>query len=124
MTIQRTLGQTGEAIARQYLQQHGYVILETNWRLGKNEADIIAYHEGVVVFVEVKTRSNHDYGYPEEFVNHAKQRAYIRMANYYMMKRLPDEEARFDIIAIETDGKRTILNHIENAFSAVGQRLR
>ena len=109
----------GEQLAREYLIKNGYAILETNWRRGKNEADIIAYMEGVIVFVEVKTRSSVEHGQPEEFVDRYKQRAYIHLANSYVIEQQRDEEVRFDIIAIEMAGTEIKINHIENAFCAV-----
>lgn len=117
-------GSQGEALAQQYMVSQGYAILATNWKLGKLEADIIAYKEGLVVFVEVKTRSSLDYGDPEEFVSRAKQRGYIRMANAYMIQNDREEEVRFDIISIEMTPSSYRLDHIPDAFSAIGQHLR
>ena len=106
-------------MARKHLQENGYAILETNWRLGKMEADIIAYQEGLVVFVEVKSRTSLSHGSPESFVNIAKQRAYIKMADAYVRRRNRNEEVRFDIIAVEMNSTGYKLDHIENAFNAV-----
>ena len=114
-------GEWGEQIARQYLEKQDYGILETNYRYGKAEADIIAYDDGMIVFVEVKTRSNTDYGEPEDFVDRTKQRAYIRLANQYLIEKNRIEEARFDIIAIHIDNDGYHINHLKDAFSAVGQ---
>lgn len=117
-------GKVGEELARQFLVENGYAILETNWRLGKLEADIIAYKEGVVVFVEVKTRSSLDYGEPVEFVSRSKQRGYVKMANVYMSVRDRDEEARFDIIGVDTTGGGYRINHFPDAFRALDLFLR
>lgn len=117
-------GNLGETLAQQYLREQGYAIVKTNWRKGKHEVDIIAYKEGLYVFVEVKTRSNIDYGLPEDFVTKEKQRAYVQMANAYMVAQQCEEEVRFDIISVEIHGSSYHINHIENAFSAVGLFLR
>ena len=74
-------GMQGEALARRHLEEQGFAIMETNWRRGKYEVDIIAYKEGLIVFAEVKTRNSTDYGNPEEFVDRKKQKAYIRLAD-------------------------------------------
>lgn len=116
-------GRNGEDIAANYLQEQGFAILERNWKMGKNEVDIIAYKEGLIVFAEVKTRSNLEFGDPEEFVGREKQRYYVRLANAYVIKNEREEEVRFDIIAIEMTESSYRVNHIENAFSAVGQYL-
>lgn len=117
-----SIGAYGELMACQYLREHNYAILETNWRKGRHEADIIAYIEGVLVFVEVKTRADRQYGDPQSFVDRTKQRSYIFLANAYVMETGRDEEVRFDIIAITVNENGTDIEHIPNAFSAVGQR--
>lgn len=116
-------GKTGELLARRHLEEHGYAILKTNWKLGKYEVDIIAYKEGLIVFVEVKTRSHLDHGNPEDFVDRTKQRAYIRMANKYVIDNRRPEEVRFDIIAVDLSSTGSRITHIKDAFSPVGQYL-
>lgn len=112
-------GNEGERLAQRHLLEHGYAILETNWHLGKNEVDIIAYKEGIIVFVEVKTRTSATFGNPQDFVTKEKQRAYIKMADHYILNNNRTEEARFDIIAIVWTDKGYNLEHIESAFSAM-----
>ncbi len=112
-------GKDGEVMARRYLEQNDYEILETNWRLGHLEADIIAYHDHKIVFVEVKTRSHTDYGDPEDFVDRKKQKAYIKIANAYILQHDRDEEARFDIIAISFQDGTPIIRHLVNAFTTI-----
>lgn len=118
MASHNDIGKMGEHLAQQYLRDHGYAILETNWRMGKLEADIIAYKEGLVVFVEVKTRSSSLFGEPESFVDYKKQRAYVKMANAYVRMRRRSEEVRCDVIAITLHSSGYSINHIEQAFSA------
>ena len=120
MSQHNDLGKAGEALAQQHLIQEGYAILATNWRVGKLEADIIAYKEGLLVFVEVKTRSSVDHGAPEEFVDQAKCRAYVKLANRYVIQNHREEEVRFDIIAIQVSPTGYQLNHIPDAYTAVG----
>ena len=113
-------GNWGEALARQCLEEKGFAILETNWRKGKLEVDIIAYKEGLIVFAEVKTRSETGHGNPEDFVTLKKQRAYVRLADSYVIDHHREEEVRFDIISIEKEGDGYRITHLEDAFSAVG----
>ena len=77
MAKHNNIGKDGETIARRYLEQKDYLILETNWRKGHLEADIIAYKDNQIIFVEVKTRSTDIFGAPEEFVDLKKQKAYM-----------------------------------------------
>ncbi len=110
------IGQSGESLASTHLTSLGFRILETNWRHGHDEVDIIAENEGFIVFVEVKTRKNNNYGSPEEFVTKQKQRFMIRAANAYMIKKEIDKEARFDIVAVTLNGNQNDVMHITDAF--------
>ncbi len=120
MAKHNELGKDGEVIARRYLEQQDYEILETNWRLGHLEADIIAYHNHHIVFVEVKTRTSDAYGSPEEFVDRNKRRAYIRLANAYMLQNNRVEEARFDIVSVLFKDGKAEVDHMVNAYTTVG----
>lgn len=120
MTTTKQKGNYGEDIAIKHLTEEGFVELVRNWRLGKHEVDIIAYREGLLVFVEVKTRTSTDFGTPEEAVDINKRRAYVRMANAYVLQEHREEEVRFDIIAVNITSTGYTVNHIENAFDAIG----
>ena len=120
MAKHNDLGKIGETLAREYLEQQGYLILETNWRIGKLEADIIAYKDNLIVFVEVKTRTCEEYGEPEDFVGNQKRRSYIKLANAYVLKNNRTEEARFDIISIVINGQESQIKHLVNAYTTVG----
>ena len=113
------LGKAGEAIAVALLESKGYRILERNWRLGKEEIDIIARDGNFVVIVEVKTRTSNVFAEPETAVTKSKQRILVRTANAYVNYRRQYGEVRFDIITIiiPPEGE-TITNHIVDAFYA------
>ncbi len=110
------LGKNGEAIASEYLRNKGYRIMETNWRKGPLEIDIIALKDQTMVVVEVKTRSTSFFGEPEEFVTRAKQKNLVKAADAYIMMHNLDVEARFDIISILFKGEQYKVHHIEDAF--------
>lgn len=112
-------GKEGELYARRHLEENGYLILETNWRLGHLEADIIAYKDNLIIFVEVKTRSTDSFGSPEEFVDYKKRKAYIHLANAYILQNKRTEEARFDIISVLYKNGQPTINHIQNAFTTI-----
>ena len=67
-------GSTGENLAQEYLKNKNYTILFTNWRHKRSEIDIIAQDGKVIVFVEVKTRTNLSFGNPEDFVDANKMK--------------------------------------------------
>lgn len=81
------LGNLGEDIAANYLRQQGYYILNRNWNLHKGcELDIVARKDGVLYFVEVKTRRYGDMDgvySPFNAINYFKKRHLRRAANYY-----------------------------------------
>ncbi|WP_207422033.1 YraN family protein [Desertivirga brevis] len=117
MAAHNELGTKGEALARTYLEDKGYRILEKNWVYARAEVDLIAYYDKRIIFVEVKARTSVGYGQPEEFVGDAKQRNLKRAAEQYIFWRNFNGEIRFDIIAIvfNKQGGYTI-RHIEDAF--------
>lgn len=104
-----------EKIAKSYLLQRNYKILEENFICRLGEIDVIASKNNILHFIEVKGRLNTDYGYPREAVNKQKQRRIISAAKYYfMLKKRDDFICQFDVIEIIADNKE--INYIENAF--------
>jgi putative endonuclease len=108
-------GFNGEDLAVEHLHQQGYRIVQRNLRMGKAEIDVIARKDGLLVFVEVKTRTNDSFGYPEEFVNRRKQRLILNAADTYIQKIGWQDDIRFDIIAITLSSPPDLF-HIEDAF--------
>jgi putative endonuclease len=116
MAEHNELGKSGEQIAVDHLKKKGYKILETNWRSGKFEIDIIAQGKDQVVVAEVKTRTSNYMMEPEAAVTKEKQRTLIKAANIYVQRYNIELEVRFDIISIVISGKEYRINHIEDAF--------
>lgn len=110
----RRIGAEAEQQIRKYLSEHGYTILEMNYRCRQGEVDIIARHGQYYVFIEVKYRSSDRYGMPEEAVGPGKQRRISRAALYYLYSHRLSESTpvRFDVAAIY--GKQ--IRYIPNAF--------
>lgn len=115
----KDIGDFGEDCAYNYLKEKGYQILERNHLSKKGEVDIIAKDDDTVVFVEVKTRKNSNYGFPCEYVDYKKQQRIINCAKLYTIDSV-DLSIRFDVIEVYyTKAENLILdkiNHIENAF--------
>lgn len=117
MAQHNNLGKQGEELARNYLSNHGYQILTQNWFYGKTEIDIIAYYRQMIIFVEVKSRSSTNFGFPEDFVDTAKQKRMVEAAYGYLSLIRHDGELRFDIISVLFDHrKKHSVKHIEDAF--------
>ena len=116
MTPQQVIGRKGEELAQSHLRDQGYVIKETNWSFSHAEIDIIAEKEGVLIFVEVKTKTYTYYGEPEESVDAKKERLICDAAASYMVKNNYEWEFSFDIISILLTRDSHELKHFEDAF--------
>ncbi|MGY3213284.1 YraN family protein [Mucilaginibacter sp. HD30] len=117
MASHNDLGRKGELMAKLYLEQQGYEIMDENWCHGKAEIDLIAYKDKVIIFTEVKTRTGNGFGEPEDFVDNRKQRLLADAADEYIYLMNHQGEVRFDIIAILFKNEENYkLNHIEDAF--------
>ena len=116
MQNKRVIGSNYEKIAGQYLEQQGYQIIEYNFHSRYGEIDIIAKHQGYLVFVEVKYRENDKSGHPLEAVSVSKQRTISKCAFYYLQKhKMQEESVRFDVVGILGDK----IQVIQNAFDFV-----
>lgn len=118
--MQKSLGQIGEDIATQYLQNKGYKILERNYKKPWGEIDIIAKKGQDLVFVEVKTLSSGEHFLPEEEITFRKKKALRRTAKLYLAenKYPADQNWRIDVIGIEMrDENRCCLRHTKNAIT-------
>lgn len=116
MLDRKYIGNKGEDYAVNFLFANGYEVLQKSFRFGRGEIDIIAQKDDVLVFIEVKTRKNADFGYPETFVSESQQDRIHLAAEEYILQNKWQGEIRFDIIAILWDGNEPILDHFEDAF--------
>ncbi|HVG22390.1 MAG TPA: YraN family protein [Blastocatellia bacterium] len=110
------LGERGERAALRHLKEcEGYDIVATNFRvpLGRGlrgqkltgEIDIIAYEDGTLVFVEVKTRTSDEFASPERAVDLRKQRQVARAARRYrQLMKVAAEPHRYDVVTVIADG--------------------
>ncbi len=114
-------GKAGETAAKYYLISKGYRIVETNYKKRYGEIDIIVRKGDTLIFVEVKTRKNADFGRGSEFVNAARQKRMRDVASVYLAECEEPLSVRFDIIEVYMEKKRLFYSkpeivHIENAF--------
>ncbi|MGE5473118.1 MAG: YraN family protein [Ignavibacteriales bacterium] len=120
MPYKKDLGQVGEKKARKYLVDNGYTILKNNFTCKLGEIDIIAEKEEYIIFIEVKTRTNVNYGFPIESISFKKRKSIIKSAKVFLLqKKLTDSAVRFDVIEVLTGSEKESsinINHIMNAF--------
>ena len=115
MSKNKELGIEGEQLAKDYLKENGWLIREMNYRYRRSEIDVIASKNGLLIFVEVKARSNIAYGLPEQFVDEKKADHIMKAADHYIREKDWKGNIRFDIISI-IKNKHMELEHIEDAF--------
>ncbi len=121
-TIQRwfgrskiAIGKSAEDLALNYLEKRGLKLITRNFRLRSGEIDLIMRQKSILVFVEVRYRSNSDQMLPEETVNFSKRARLIKTAGFYLQKQQHPwyDQIRFDVIAINQQQQ---INWIINAF--------
>jgi len=125
-TQQQKIGKIGEDMAVKYLKKKGYKILERNYRADKfGEIDIIASCKKSdstflqpsknLIFVEVKTKTNQNFGLPEQELTYQKKKRLRRaIQNYLFKKYLTDSDWQVDLIAIEISDEKKDIRHYEN----------
>lgn len=117
MAEHNLLGKLGEEKAFQFLLAKGFKILCRNWRYRKAEMDLVAVKDGMLVIVEVKTRSSVDFELPQEAVGIKKQKQIILAANAYIEENNIDMQCRFDVVSVLIIGEKVEIEHIEDAFA-------
>ena len=117
------VGAWGEEVASQYLEAKGYQILARNWRTQEGELDLVAQDGETIVFVEVKTRTSKEFGWPEESITKTKRQRLQRSAMAYLMDHdLVDILWRIDVIAVDRD-RSGCVERLEHYIDAVdGER--
>lgn len=110
----RTTGTDRERQAAEYLERQGMRIAERNFRTRQGEIDLIGYHQGYLVFVEVKYRAGDAKGHAAEAVDLKKQRRICRAADFYRYSHGLGQSVgvRYDVVAIQ--GEK--IYWIQNAF--------
>ena len=115
--IKKKLGNLGEQIATEYLEKQNYKIIERNFYCRQGEIDIIAKDKKEIVFIEVKTRSNVNFGQPSEAVTSIKQKHMLKTAQYFLYKsNCANSFVRFDIIEVLLVEGRFVINHIKQVI--------
>ena len=113
-------GDWGEALVAEYLEARGCRVVEKKWRCRFGEIDLIAEKDGVILFVEVKLRTNLQYGMPREYVTAKKQEKLRAAALLYLSMHGLDAPARFDVAEVYTNAhhsaRSTRIEYLEDAF--------
>ncbi|WP_067184136.1 YraN family protein [Microtetraspora niveoalba] len=102
MAAKDELGRQGEELAAEFLRSRGIPVLARNWRCKEGEIDIVARDGGVLVVVEVKTRSGRSHGTAFEAVGRAKLHRLRSLAARWLAGQGERfDSVRVDVIALE-----------------------
>jgi len=110
-------GAQAEHWALEHLQRQGMKLIEHNYRGRFGEIDLIMQDDAVLVFIEVRLRSNADFGGAAASVDGHKQQRIIRTAQQYLSSLSRTPPCRFDVVLMDD-----VLGHnaqwLKNAFDA------
>jgi putative endonuclease len=112
-------GRAAEAAAASFLSRQGYDVVARNVWLCGAELDLIAWDGDVVVFVEVRSRSNRRFGTPAETVRARKIGRIARAAQAWLaLNGLAAAPARFDVVGVDWTSGRAVCTLVRSAFES------
>lgn len=112
----RSAGGDAEKLAAAYLQQQGLRLVEKNYRCRFGEIDLIMHDGKSLVFVEVRLRSNMNFGGAGMSITPAKQRKLTLTAQHYLQKH-GSTACRFDAVLMRNTNTHD-MEWIRNAFDS------
>lgn len=109
-----SLGRFGEDRAAAWLEDHGFRLVERNWRCARGEVDIIAWQSCTLVFIEVKTRAGTSTGHPFEAITASKMTRLRRLVPAWFDDHpcVTARSIRIDAVAVHVDGDRVAVEHL------------
>lgn len=111
------LGARGESIAAEFLERHGHLVLDRNWRAphGRGELDLVTLDRGRIIVIEVKTRSSLDYGHPFEAIGAQKLERLHRLGwEWCASHGRPGTLGRVDAVAVLLPAEGpAVIEHLE-----------
>ncbi len=119
VTSRRNRGGRAEELGVTFLEKRGYRIIERNWQGRHGELDVVAERDGVLCFVEIRSRATRRFGTAAESVLGDKQRRLVRTAREWLMRyRAEGRLCRFDVLGIQLETAGPVFELYENAFEA------
>ncbi|HEY7679768.1 MAG TPA: YraN family protein [Terriglobia bacterium] len=119
LTPEAMAGRQGEEAAYWHLRDHGFIMVERNYRPTglRGEIDLIGWEGETLVFVEVKTRHSSAVRAPEAAVDRGKEAHVIAVArDYRRQARCLEAPFRFDIVSVEMASEGPRVQHFRDAF--------
>jgi putative endonuclease len=115
-------------MAAAYMKCRGYSVLSRNWRSRRGEIDLVCSGGEEIVFVEVKTREDTNFGLPGDALTPKKSRRLVRAASLYLSQNdLWASPCRFDLVSVslqeggcEIRHDRDVISHSEHGAALGG----
>ena len=109
MKIANPIARIGEEEASNFLRKKGYKIIERNFRKGYGEIDIVALKNGILIFIEVKTRTSSNFGAPFEAITPWKLKSLVKTAQFYKSfhPTLP-QAMRIDAVSVKLSNNNSV----------------
>lgn len=112
------VGNLGESIAAQYLQRHGFTVIDCNYRRKWGEIDLIVFKNETIHFIEVKsvtheTKSelewavSHETWQPEDLVHNFKQRQLTRIIDTWLQEERYIGNVQIDVAVVRIVSRET-----------------
>ena len=115
-------GRRGEDLALAWMQDHGFRLLDRNWRSGHKELDLVMEGAERVHIVEVKTMTPPLLIQPFEKVDPAKQGRLVAAARHYIAQRQVTREVQFDVVSVILGDGQPQVEYIPEAFFPIWKR--
>lgn len=113
-------GAWAEDLVARYLTDRGAELVARNWRCREGELDIVARHQGTLLFVEVRSRRQEDFGSPLSSITRSKRRRLAAAAARFL-ETLPDPEpCRFDAAGLTGTPENYRFDYLQGAFEVEG----
>lgn len=125
----KILGDHGETIIANYLQEAGFTILVRNYRTSRGEIDIIAQRGDTISFIEVKTRKTIFFDI-SQVITPLKQKKMIHVAKSFISQHQSLDQQQFHNFVLQFDiailehnqensQKNSGITYISNAFCGI-----
>lgn len=120
MKSKKEIGNLGEDIALNYLENLGYELLERNYKssITRGEIDLIMTKGVVIVFVEVKYRRQGSFGYAAAAITERKKQKLYETAEEYLIKKglSLSQKCSFGAVLIDDTNYSREISFVEDIF--------
>jgi putative endonuclease len=113
-------GRFGERLAAWFLERRGYRVRERNARVGRFEVDLVVERGAWLVFVEVKRRGGSAWTPAASVLGAAQRRRLAAAAEGYAAHQRRARPVRFDVVTVDEDERRLVVEHHPDCFGAGG----